>query len=504
MSHPAIFLASLLALILLTAPTIAAQPLYFTGVNLAGGDFNPQKPGVPRIYGQHFIYPNQEEVNYFASRGMNIIRFGFLWETLQPQPKQPLSKPELDRVKGVVKMITDRGMVVLLDPHNYARYYDQVIGSPQVSNDVFADFWSRLAKEFASNPRVWFGLVNEPRDMPTAQWVSAANAAIAAIRRAGAKNLILVPGNCYTGAATWFGDFYGGPNSQHMLNIKDPLDYYVIEVHQYLDEDNSGTHQDVVGPTIGSERIRLFTQWCKQHKKRAFLGEFGCAAGPIGAQAIPDLLNAMEAAPDVWLGFTWWAAGPWWGEYFATLEPKDGHDRPQLAYLKPHLRDPKTAARRLPPFRLTLTHATLDTDAFQPATRQTIPTFLVPACAVPPITAAPAPQDQTFDRWTGDTAWLADPASATTTLTMPCKDITLTATYKPRPQVAPAPRYGPSRSPGSSPRGGTGRGSGFSPPAGGGRGFQPGGGSGFAPPAPSRRSPHPPRAPAPPPAPPHP
>jgi len=39
----------------------------------------------------------------------------------------------------------------------------------------------------------------------------------------------------------------------------------------------------------------------------------------------------------VWIGFTWWAAGPWWGEYMFTLEPKQGVDRPQMRLLLPYL-----------------------------------------------------------------------------------------------------------------------------------------------------------------------
>ena len=27
---------------------------------------------------------------------------------------------------------------------------------------------------------------------------------------------------------------------------------------------------------------------------------------------------------DVYLGWTWWAAGPWWGSYFTSLEPGVG------------------------------------------------------------------------------------------------------------------------------------------------------------------------------------
>jgi hypothetical protein len=46
------------------------------------------------------------------------------------------------------------------------------------------------------------------------------------------------------------------------------------------------------------------------------------------------------------------------------------------------------------------------------------------------ITANPPASGKTFDAWTGDTQYLSDPVSATTTVTMPNKPIALTATYK--------------------------------------------------------------------------
>ena len=46
------------------------------------------------------------------------------------------------------------------------------------------------------------------------------------------------------------------------------------------------------------------------------------------------------------------------------------------------------------------------------------------------ITAAPPALGQAFDRWVGDTQYVADAAAATTTMTMPDRKVTLTATYK--------------------------------------------------------------------------
>jgi endoglucanase len=325
-----------------------SEPLHYTGVNLAGGEFyNPVEVPEP-IYGQKFIYPTPQQFEYFASKGMNTFRVCFLWETLQPKAREPFRPAEIERLKAVVKSATSRGLTVILDPHNYARYFGKVIGGPEVGFDVFADFWARLAKEFTDDGHVWFGLINEPNGMPTEQWLKAANAAIAAIRAAGATNLILVPGNGYSGAHSWSADWYGGPNGTWMLQVKDPLDNYVYEVHQYLDADSSGTKPTVVSPTIGSERLRPFVQWCHEHKKRGFLGEFAVAAGDEGKAALSDMLTSMEQDWDVWVGYTWWAAGAWWGDYMFSLEPKDGKDRPQLAYLQPHLQPPAAAQQAAP------------------------------------------------------------------------------------------------------------------------------------------------------------
>ena len=63
--------------------------------------------------------------------------------------------------------------------------------------------WGKLALHFTSNPDVIFGLMNEPHDQSASAWLGSANAAIAAIRNAGASQEILVPGSYWDGAWTW-------------------------------------------------------------------------------------------------------------------------------------------------------------------------------------------------------------------------------------------------------------------------------------------------------------
>jgi endoglucanase len=201
---------------------------------------------------------------------------------------------------------------------------------------AFQDFWSKLAAHYKTNPRVIFGLVNEPNTMTTELWRDDANAAIAAIRATGASNLILVPGNAWTGASTWYDNWYGTPNAAAMLAIVDSGNNFAFEVHQYLDSDSSGTSSTCVSATIGSQRLQAFTGWLRQNGKRGFLGEFAGAQNTTCFSALDDMLTYLDNNLDVWMGWTYWAAGPWWGNYMFSIEPINGQDQPQMAILAKH------------------------------------------------------------------------------------------------------------------------------------------------------------------------
>ena len=111
----------------------------------------------------------------------------------------------------------------MLDLHNYARYENSLIGSETVHIADFADVWSRIAPLFKGKDHVIFGLMNEPHDVDTDTWVDAANAAVSAIRDAGAENLILVPGNGWSAAFNWYGSSYGIPNAEALLEDSRPV-----------------------------------------------------------------------------------------------------------------------------------------------------------------------------------------------------------------------------------------------------------------------------------------
>lgn len=316
-------------------PRPAPAP-WIRGVSLAGAEFADAR--LPGIYGTDYIYPTVESVAYFRAKGMNLVRLPFLWERLQPEKRGPFNADELARLEGFVEAVSATGVLVLLDPHNYARYRGELIGSAAVTNADFADLWTRLAVLFKGNDKVLFGLMNEPHTMPTEQWIAAANAALAAIRSAGAENLVTVPGNAWSGAHSWSKDWYGTPNATAMKDIVDPGHRMFIEVHQYLDDDSSASSATCVSATIGSERLRGFTDWLRRNNQRALLGEFAGAANATCEAALADMLRYVAANADVWAGWVWWAAGPWWGPDMFSIEPEGRVDMPQMKVLEPFLR----------------------------------------------------------------------------------------------------------------------------------------------------------------------
>jgi endoglucanase len=331
---------------------IYGADIQMAGVNLSGAEFGSKLPGT---YNTDYTYPNQNEADYFKRRGLNVLRLCFQWERLQATTNAAFNAAESNRLNTFVTQTTAKGMNVILDPHNFGRYYTQTIGSAAVPYSAFSNFWAGLAAIYKTNQHVIFGLMNEPHDMSTntatstETWRSAAQAAILAIRNTGATNLILVPGNAYTGAQSWLQNWYGTPNGMAMLSITDPAQNFAFEVHQYLDSDSSGSTTNIVSATVGADRLAGFTQWCRANHRRGFLGEFAVANSTIGSgvgdEALTNMLSYVRTNADVWMGWAWWSAGPWWGNYMFTLEPTNNFtaDQPAMGVLRPFLPVPTPA-----------------------------------------------------------------------------------------------------------------------------------------------------------------
>ncbi|HWW99457.1 glycoside hydrolase family 5 protein [Collimonas sp.] len=329
------FLFSIVTLFaaLFCLPSMAAcldgKPL--AGVNLSGAEFAAEK--LPGKVFTDYVYPDLDEMRLFQSMGMNTFRLPFLWERVQPQLFGELDQAELQHIKDSVAAASSIGVCLILDVHNFGQYRGNPIGSQQVPRAALIDLWQRLLGNFQDPSNVAFDLMNEPAKLPTAEWAATAQATLSALRRKGSRHLIMVPGGSWSGAHSWYAKDGLVSNAEAFRFFHDPLDNYMIEVHQYADADFSGTGNDCVAPARLSAIMADVALWATSTRRRLFLGEFGVPANQPCLAALAAMTDAIKGNP-AWGGWTYWAAGQWLATYPFSVQPDGNGERPQMSVLK--------------------------------------------------------------------------------------------------------------------------------------------------------------------------
>ncbi|KAG8980338.1 hypothetical protein FRC05_005968 [Tulasnella sp. 425] len=311
-----------------TTTTTSASPsgtqrFKLFGVNESCAEFGQTK--WPGVLNTDYTWPATSSIDYFVGKGFNTFRVAFLMERLNP-PATGLTgafdSAYLSGLKTTVNYITGKGAYAVIDPHNFMRYNNNIISD----QTTWTTWWTNLANEFKSNSKVIFDLQNEPWGIDATVVASMMQAAVNAIRAAGATQLILVEGTSWTGAWTWS----SSGNANAFAGFTDPANNFAIEMHQYLDSDGSGTSDICVSSTIGAERIADATNWLKSKGLKGFLGEIGAGSNDACISAVKGALTAMQQPGSPWIGAAWWAAGPWWGDYFQSIEPPSGAAIPRI------------------------------------------------------------------------------------------------------------------------------------------------------------------------------
>ncbi len=317
------------SLILETMEPLASQKPF--GVNLAGAEFG--YPIFPGTYNTQYTYPAAEALDYYKSKGLNLIRLPFSWERIQPTLNGNLDPAELNRIKGFLQAARNRNMAVILDLHNYGRYYlngtEEIIGSPNLNIAHIKDLWTRLSSELKDNSEIWgYGIMNEPHDMlPSTPWFDIAQEIINGIRTSDTSTRILVGGDSWSSAEFW--PFA----SDDLKNLSDPSNNLTFEAHCYFDNDSSGrynqSYDDEGGdPNRGIERVTPFLNWLETNNLNGFVGEYGVPTDdPRWLTVLDNFLVHLENNN---INGTYWAGGPWWGDYNLSIEPDNGNNRPQM------------------------------------------------------------------------------------------------------------------------------------------------------------------------------
>jgi endoglucanase len=98
-----------------------------------------------------------------------------------------------------------------------------------------------------------------------------------------------------------------------------------LQVHKYLDSDNSGTHSTCTTNNVAA--FQTLATWLRQNGRQAFLSETG--GGPTDSSCLTNLcqeLAALNANSDVYLGWFGWAAGNFDSTYVLSETPTKNGD----------------------------------------------------------------------------------------------------------------------------------------------------------------------------------
>jgi endoglucanase len=311
------------------------------GINLAGAEFGhgSKMPGQVNV---DYFYPTVEDLDYWQSKHLLLLRVPFKWERIQHKTFGALTLAEVEEMKRLLSEAGQRGMKVLLDLHNYGRRkvggVDYIIGHDSLAIEAFSSFWGQLAVALKGfEPCIYgYGLMNEPHDMlPSVPWVKIAQAAIFEIRRYDRTTPVIVGGNHWSSADRWL------EVSDELKYLYDPVYRLIFEAHVYFDKDGSGVYrrsydEEEANPYIGIERARPFAKWLETNNQQGLIGEYGVPSDDVRWLDCLDIF--LDYLHQRNIGTAYWAAGARWNNYILSAHPKHHYtvDMPQVGILERH------------------------------------------------------------------------------------------------------------------------------------------------------------------------
>jgi endoglucanase len=150
--------ASAMGLVLAAPSKLAkrAGKMQWVGVNESGPEFGD---GIfPGRYGTEFIWPTLSTYDTFIARGFNTFRINFYMERLIPNSLSGSPDPGyLRNLTEQIDYVTSKGAYAMVQPHNYGRYYKEII----TDTSGFQKWWQTVASQYKDNSRVIWDTNNE-------------------------------------------------------------------------------------------------------------------------------------------------------------------------------------------------------------------------------------------------------------------------------------------------------------------------------------------------------
>ncbi|KAI1124776.1 endoglucanase 2 [Nemania abortiva] len=308
-------------------PAVFAK-VQFLGVAIAGGDFGCQIDGTcPPGSAQLPLSNGPAQMNHFVKDdGINLLRIPTSWQFLvNNQLSGELDTSNLSKYDQLVQSCLSTGAYCMIDIHNFARWNGQIIGQGGPTDEQFASFWGQLASKYATNNKIVFELMNEPHDLDVDIWTQTCQKAVTAIREAGATSqMILLPGTNFDSAAT----LVSSGSADALLAVTNPdgsTDNLLLDIHKYLDVDNSGTHAACTTNNI--DAFTTIAQYLRSKGRKGLISETGASSDASCMTAFCAQNSFINTNSDVFAGLVAWGAGSFSTSYVLSLTPSNQNGR---------------------------------------------------------------------------------------------------------------------------------------------------------------------------------
>ena len=279
-------------------------------------------------------------------------------------------------IKPLLETLTSAQVYAIVDLHAYMRYsqfgkeYSGCgadgkcpDGALILDANAYQDVWTKLYTLMKNDPKInmnyiLLDLVNEPVDVPNDAVFTIQAQVIKSLRQQGYQGYILVEGNSWSGLHSWTTYTWKSTDGKTVFSnaqlfsrenfskagITD-LSKIIINAHQYLDSDYSGTHDqcltDLTSTGVNGFNLNAFADYLQQNHLTAIVTEFGGGRDSASCQvALKNFLNYLQdnAAKDKdygFVGWTIWSAGHGWGDYNLRVTPTSYQMQVMKNYLQP-------------------------------------------------------------------------------------------------------------------------------------------------------------------------
>ncbi|KAI1097484.1 glycoside hydrolase family 5 protein [Jackrogersella minutella] len=314
---------------ILAAARVVLAKVQFLGVAIAGGDFGCQIDGSCPL-GSTQLPNNNDGVtqmqHFVRDDGINMLRLPISWQFLvNNELGGNLDGTNLAKYDQLMQACLATGVHCIIDIHNFARWNGGIIGQGGPTDDQFVSLWKQLATKYAASQNIVFELMNEPHDLDVGTWANTCQKTVTAIREAGATTqMILLPGTNFDSAATLADS--GG--AVQLLEIKNPdgtTDNLILDIHKYLDVDNSGTHAQCTTDNI--DAFTSVAQFLRQNGRKGFISETGASKDASCLTAFCSQNTLINENSDVFMGLVVWGAGSFDTSYVLSLTPSKQNGR---------------------------------------------------------------------------------------------------------------------------------------------------------------------------------